>query len=205
MPVFSLLVIQLGALAVPGPDFFLVSQTGARTGFYRATLAALGVSMGVFIWVSLAVAGLSFITQITWVHVILTLFGTSYLLWLGSQLLKSSFTPENNDENPQAQQSIRDRGFFLKGLLTNLSNPKVIIYFSSVFASFIQPSSSLVWKATLAGAITLESIAWFVLVAGLFSHVHIKQLYLRYRARIECLTGIIFILFALSILWFLFD
>lgn len=205
MPVFSLLVIQLGALAVPGPDFFLVSQTGARAGFYRATLAALGVSMGVLVWVSLAVTGLSFIIQISWVHILLTLFGSGYLLWLGSQLLKSGLAPASDDDHPPTQGATRDRGFFLKGLLTNLSNPKVIIYFSSVFASFIQPSSSLIWKATLAGAITVESIAWFVLVAGLFSHAHVKRLYLRYRGRIECLTGSLFIIFALSILWSLFD
>lgn len=83
---------------------------------------------------------------------------------MGWQLLKSARAKkQNGDETPVALPA-RGRTF-MRGLLTNLSNPKAVIYFGSVFSMFVGDSVSGGERLGIFLLIVVETLAWFSLVA----------------------------------------
>ena len=76
----------------PGPDFFFVTQSAIRQSRTHALCAALGVSLSILVWSICAISGLHFLFQkIAWLQQVLMILGGLYLLYLGTQLLKSAF------------------------------------------------------------------------------------------------------------------
>ncbi len=130
--------IHLVALISPGPDFFFVSQTAASRSRGEAMMGVLGISLGIVIWAGVALMGLNLILQkMAWLHQIIMVGGGMYLCWMGWQLLKSARAKHDVAEE-EVQVVLPARGrTFIRGLLTNLSNPKAVIYFGSVFSWFV--------------------------------------------------------------------
>ncbi len=87
------------------------------------------------------------------------------------------------------------------GLWTNLSNPKTLIYFSSVFSLALSSSASDYLKAQLAVIIPLQTFITFALLMLLISQPKIKTLYQRSGSYIDMISGGLFLLFALW-LWY---
>ncbi len=131
-------LVHLVALMSPGPDFFFVSQTAASRSRGEAMMGVVGISLGIVIWAGVALMGLNLILQkMAWLHQIIMVGGGLYLCWMGWQLLKSARTKRDTTET-EVQVVLPARGrTFLRGFLTNLSNPKAVIYFGSVFSLFV--------------------------------------------------------------------
>ena len=69
---------------------------------------------------------------------------------------------------PQVELAKSGRSF-LKGLLTNLANPKAIIYFGSVFSLFVGDNAAPPNAGAFSALIIVETLAWFTVVASLFA------------------------------------
>ncbi|MBS7820553.1 LysE family transporter [Wohlfahrtiimonas chitiniclastica] len=189
----SIAMTQLVALASPGPDFFFISQVAASRPREDALKAIFGVTLGVFVWALLALLGLNIVLkQLPWLHRGIMTLGGSYLLYLAYLLMRAALKPiQMTARNATA---VKQR-FFLKGLLTNLSNTKALIYFVSVFSAIVTGSIDLSTKAMILGIITLETLVWFLFIARLFSLPKVKQKYQQYAPYIDGLAGICFLLF----------
>ncbi|MBS7818910.1 LysE family transporter [Wohlfahrtiimonas chitiniclastica] len=189
----SIAMTQLVALASPGPDFFFISQVAASRPREDALKAIFGVTLGVFVWALLALLGLNIVLkQLPWLHRGIMTLGGGYLLYLAYLLMRAALKPiEMTARNATA---VKQR-FFLKGLLTNLSNTKALIYFVSVFSAIVTGSVDLSTKAMILGIITLETLVWFLFIARLFSLPKVKQKYQQYAPYIDGLAGICFLLF----------
>lgn len=108
----------------------------------------------------------------------------------------------NTDEGHQQTDAVLDdkvikaphKNTFLFGLLTNLSNPKVIIYFGSVFSPFLDGSKSLsnFVKWELLAIIVFETFLWFSLVALLFGIPSMQRFYHKQSVWIDGLAGLFF-------------
>ena len=85
--------------------------------------------------------------------------------------------------------------FFMKGLLTNLSNPKAVIYFGSVFSLFLTNSVLEHLHAVLFLVISAETAIWFLFVTFVFSLPACKAFYQRSVKWIDGISGGIFTLF----------
>ncbi|MDP1153692.1 LysE family transporter, partial [Klebsiella pneumoniae] len=87
------------------------------------------------IWAGVALLGLNLIlARMAWLHNIIMIGGGLYLCWMGYQMLRGALKKEAvSPAEPQVELARSGRSF-LKGLLTNLANPKAIIYFGSVFS-----------------------------------------------------------------------
>jgi len=131
-------LVHLVALMSPGPDFFFVSQTAVSRSRKEAMMGVLGITLGVMIWAGVALLGLNLILEkMAWLHTIIMVGGGLYLCWMGYQLLRGALKKEVlNTPAPQVELATSGRSF-VKGLLTNLANPKAIIYFGSVFSLFV--------------------------------------------------------------------
>ncbi|WP_145476252.1 threonine export protein RhtC [Yersinia similis] len=193
--------IHLVALISPGPDFFFVSQTAASRSRGEAMMGVLGISLGIVIWAGVALMGLNLILQkMAWLHQIIMVGGGMYLCWMGVQLLKSARAKHDVAEG-EVQVVLPARGrTFIRGLLTNLSNPKVVIYFGSVFSWVIGEDISASARWGLFILIVGETFLWFTVVACVFALPTMRRGYQRLSKWIDGLAGVLFAGFGIQLI-----
>jgi threonine/homoserine/homoserine lactone efflux protein len=143
----------------PGLDTALVLRTAAIAGPRRAALAGLGVAVGCFGWAILVALGLGALLAASQVaYTTLRWIGAAYLVWVGYKMLRHprrSFVPE-------AGRNEGKRVAFTTGLLTNLLNPKVGVFYVSFLPQFVPPGVSVAPYILLLGAIhAVLGLIWF--------------------------------------------
>lgn len=196
-PLLSIALIHFFALISPGPDFFFVTQSAIRQSRSHALFAALGISLSILVWALCAISGLHYLFQkMAWLQHVLMILGGLYLFYLGIQLFKSAFS--KNTESDKTEKPLIETAYknlLLKGFLTNMANPKALVYFSSVFAIAINTEASLFEQSSLIALVFFESLIWFTFVAFVFSAPRMNQYYQRFSKKIDGITGGIFISF----------
>jgi len=187
-------VVHLVALLSPGPDFFFVSQTAVSRSRKEAMMGVLGITLGVLIWAGVALMGLHLLLQkMAWLHQIITVGGGLYLCWMGWQLLRSARAKKSATAADEQPVVLPARGkIFMRGLLTNLSNPKAIIYFGSIFSLFVGDSVGSAERWGLFALICLETLAWFSVVALVFALPVMRRGYQRLAKWIDGVAGVLF-------------
>ncbi|WP_373886267.1 LysE family transporter [Acinetobacter sp. YH12079] len=172
-PLLSIALIHFFALISPGPDFFFVTQSAIRQSRSHALFAALGISLSILVWSICAISGLHFLFQkMAWLQQCLMILGGLYLLYLGSQLLKSAWSKDLGTITKSTEQAVQKKSpltLLFHGFLTNMANPKALVYFSSVFSIGISAKVSIFDQSSLLALVFIESLIWFALVAVLFS------------------------------------
>jgi threonine/homoserine/homoserine lactone efflux protein len=163
----SLIAFSLAAALLtvtPGLDTALVLRTAAAEGPRRAFAASLGICLGCLAWGLLVGVGLGVLLQASELaYQVLKWIGAAYLLYLGLRLI---IAPRAGDEEGEAVAPAR-ANWFLRGLLTNLLNPKVGAFYVSFLPQFIPaganvPSMTLLLAAIHAGL----GLLWFGLLIG---------------------------------------
>ena len=198
---FTVALVHLVALMSPGPDFFFVSQTAVSRSRKEAMLGVLGITAGVMVWSGVALLGLHIILEkMAWLHNIIMVGGGLYLCWMGYQMLRGAMKKSAAPVHEPNVELARGGRSFLKGLLTNLANPKAIIYFGSVFSLFVGDNvgSGERWGIFL--LIALETFAWFTLVASLFALPAMRRGYQRMAKWIDGVAGALFAGFGLHLI-----
>jgi threonine/homoserine/homoserine lactone efflux protein len=157
-------VLLLGAMA-PGPDFVLVTRSAAMSGRRAGMACALGIAAGVFVWsvvTALGIAGLLAASAVAFT--VVKLAGAVYLVLLG---LRSLLAARRGDAEP-APVTVSRSGSpvaFRHGLLTNLLNPKVAVFFVALLPQFLPASPTMLDTVTLGALAAAISLTWFVVVA----------------------------------------
>ncbi|UZE02395.1 LysE family translocator [Pseudomonas mediterranea] len=129
------------AYLLPGPDMILLLQTGARKGKGPALAAAVGLGVARGCHVALAALGLSALFKTApWTFDMVRLAGAAYLLWIGFQCLRSTLLPSFEAAGIEPGKQ-RWRQAIRRGLLTNLLNPKALLFCSILLPQFIDPRS----------------------------------------------------------------
>ena len=194
--------IHIVALATPGPDFFFVSQVAASQGRAAGMKAMVGITLGVVFWAAIALLGLDILLQkASWLQRGIMAAGGLYLSYLAYQLFKSALQRQEAQIVQNSSDDHKAKHIVLKGLLTNLSNPKAIIYFASVFSAFvgnIHNDNAKWWILTL---IIIETIFWFSLVAAVFSMPVMQRGYQKSAKWIDGFAGTLFGGFGLYLIY----
>ncbi|AHG20445.1 threonine transporter [Chania multitudinisentens RB-25] len=195
-------MVHLVALMSPGPDFFFVSQTAVSRSRREAMMGVIGISLGVMVWAGVALLGLNLILQkMAWLHQIIMVGGGLYLCWMGWQLLRSA-RAQKGQTAPTANIVLPKPGrSFIRGLLTNLSNPKAVIYFGSVFSLFVGEDVGAAARWGLFMLITGETFVWFSLVAVVFALPAMRRGYQRLVKWIDGVAGVLFTGFGLHLIF----
>ena len=204
MSFLTLALVQLLALMSPGPDFFFISQTAISRSSREALMGVLGVTLGVAVWAGVALLGLNLLLEkMAWLHQLIMLGGGLYLMWMGYQLLRSArrqhLQPQGQQVQPEPALAKPGRTF-LRGLLTNLSNPKVVIYFGSVFSLFVGNDVSSLQRWGIYLLILLETLGWFILVATVFALPWMRRKYQRLAKWLDGAGGVLFTAFGLHLI-----
>ncbi len=137
MGVFLLALAMVYLL--PGPDMILLLHTGARDGSRAALATALGLGVARGCHVVLAATGLALLFRSApWTFDVVRIGGGLYLAWIGLHLLRApAGLPVATGEAPVSTVSYGRA--FRRGLLTNLLNPKALLFCSVLLPQFIHP------------------------------------------------------------------
>jgi len=191
---FAALALLLTLL--PGADTALVIRAALAKGRHGAIAAALGICSGLLAWGALTAAGLAaFLTHFPTTYRALTILGGGYLIFLGWQSWKASRAPDN-ESRPALGTSP-----YLSGLLTNLLNPKVAVFYFSVLPHFAPPGAFLFLRSLLLAMIhALLGMIWFTLVGVVVERSFLSQRAQEWRARLQVFTALLLSALGLSIL-----
>ena len=167
----ALLGFALAATLVilaPGPDFMLVMRNTVRGGRRAGWVTACGTLSGLTVWALAAALGLSALLRVSHVaYDVLRFCGAAYLIWLGMTSLVN-FRRERTDRARPApditalgQAPARPGRAYLNGMLSNLLNPKISVFFMAFLPAFVPAGAS-------ASQFSLVLGAWFIAETGLW-------------------------------------
>jgi threonine/homoserine/homoserine lactone efflux protein len=131
-------VTSLVLIATPGQDMILVMSRSVAQGPRAGVATAAGVSVGLIGHTVLATLGLGAILRSSeWVFIALKLVGAAYLIYLGIGLLRA-----RREDLSFASASQRSSArLFLDGAFSNISNPKIAIFFFAFLPQFVSPDA----------------------------------------------------------------
>jgi threonine/homoserine/homoserine lactone efflux protein len=184
----GLAVVHLLAVASPGPSTVLIIQTAAVSGRRAGLVAAFAMMLGSLVWASAALYGLQILfARFEWLYVGFRIAGGLYLLYLAFLLLRHAGAPLP-DADPSAVRAGAWQGF-VRALLLQLSNPKVMVFMGSIFISLL-PAQTPSWvDATVLAIVAVNEFGWFALLALLFSGSAARAVYRRAKLWLDRIMG----------------
>ncbi len=198
--------LAAGLLTItPGLDTALVLRTAAVEGGKQALLAGVGICFGCLLWGAAASFGLSALLAVSgFAYNVLRIVGAIYLGYLGIKLLIRAFAPTSSNSTAERVPEEDEGGdgslWLRRGLLTNLLNPKVGVFYLSFLPQFI-PAGVQVWSFSILLALihATEGLLWFLLLTNA---TELLSSWLRRRSVIKALDsamGAVFIAFGLKL------
>ena len=166
--VLSFLVVALLGVLTPGLDTMLVLRTALLGGRRAGLMAVLGITVGCLTWGTASVLGLTAVlTASTVAYTVVRILGAAYLFWLGAVALwrtlprarrRTITSPERVDGSAAPASGW---AALRAGLLTNLLNPKVGVFYISLLPQFLPAGGpSLGWGALLVGIHLTVGLLW---------------------------------------------
>jgi threonine efflux protein len=194
-------LIHLAAISSPGPTLFVVIRHASAGGASSAVGVVCGVLAATLIWSGSAALGLGTVmAALPWLKEAVRIAGGAYLAWIGLRMLLSAFRRQAGQaENPPAPAT-STAAAFRSGFLTNLSNPKVIAYYASLFAVTVpQQGEPLAILLAILAAVTVSAL-WWSFVAGCLRLSRVRAGFLRARRALDAVFGVLLIGFGVKLL-----
>jgi threonine/homoserine/homoserine lactone efflux protein len=186
---------------IPGPDFAVVTKNTLAAGRRRGRWAAVGVASSNVVQGTAAASGLSaLIVRAQPVFQAIKWAGVAYLAFLGVQAIRSAirgqYQPLDDGEPATAGAAF---GGWRQGFLSNITNPKVLIFYLAILPQFLSPHASIGWLLAFAWSHAVLSLIYlFVLTAGLHQA---RQLLMRRKVRrtMDGVTGAVLLGFSATL------
>lgn len=125
-------------IVTPGTDTIYIISKSIAQGKKAGILSVMGVITGVGVHTVLITSGLSIIIAKSIIlFSIIKYCGAAYLLYLGIQVVMKKEIALNI--NPKAEPTINSRKIYIQGLITDVLNPKMILFFLTFLPQFISP------------------------------------------------------------------
>jgi threonine/homoserine/homoserine lactone efflux protein len=153
-------------IVIPGPDFAVVTKNTLAGGRGRGRWTALGVSCSNLVQGTAAAFGLSaLIVKVQPVFEAIKWAGVAYLVYLGVQALRSArrgeYAPLDGEDSPRAAQNVAG---WRQGFISNITNPKVLVFYLAVLPQFLTPGAGLGWLLVLAWSHAVLGLAYLLVL-----------------------------------------
>ena len=197
---FSVWLVHTAVLISPGVNFILLSQLAASDKSNTAAYAVAGICTGTLVWAASAVLGVHALFQLfPSLRLALQITGGIYLLYVASKLWRSGGAT-NSAELDVVALTMSPLAAFRLGFLTNITNPKPALFFSSVFAAAFPAAPSALFQITAVAMVVANALAWHFFLAYMFSRPSIRAAYARSRSTVNRAAGAIVGALGLSLL-----
>ncbi len=197
-----LLITYLIAITVlsitPGLDTMLVIRNTARGGWRDGVTSSFGICSGLFIHASVSAVGISVILlQTAWAFSALKMAGACYIVWLGIGSLRKVFQEKPAPlagELSTVQQPYQVGRSLREGLLSNVLNPKTVVFYMAFLPQFINPQhSALIQSLILAGLHFVIAMIWQSILALLVNQAKNRMFRPKVGRIFDGLTGTILV------------
>lgn len=198
---FTALLVAFGINAVvPGADFAMVLRQSVFHGRKIAIFTSIGIALSILVHGTYTILGIGLIiSQSLLMFSIIKILGALYLLWLGISTFWAA-TPQEPQleatENGHAPSLITA---ILTGFLTNLLNPKAVLFFVALFSTIVSADTTAGHKSLYVATMSLELFLWFWLVSIFFTTTMIRQIFFKIGKWFNRVTGATLVLLAAGV------
>jgi RhtB (resistance to homoserine/threonine) family protein len=192
------LAISVLLILIPGPDTAMVTKNAVVGGRRSGVLAALGVSIGLTIWTAAAALGIAAVLRASEVAFdVLKIAGALYLAWIGIQMLRS----RGDVVDPAAASKDRSGAkAFRQGLLSDLGNPKIAVFFTSLLPQFVHGNASAFAPLLFLGAVfAVLTLLWLAVYALAIGHASGWLRKPGVRKALDRFTGVVLLGFSVNL------
>lgn len=189
-------------IVVPGPDTAVVTKNVLVHGRRAAFGTSLGVSAGLSVWTLAAAIGVASLVRASAVaFTVLKLIGALYLVWLGLQALRAAGHPDSGAALRSANKpAMGALGGFRQGFLSDLANPKIGIFFTSLLPQFVDPGHPVLLPFLALGAVfVLMTVVWLSAYCLIAARAAATLQRPRVRAAMDRFTGVVLIALGLRL------
>ncbi len=194
--ILPFIIVAIVLVLAPGPDTVLVTKNALLHGRRAALATVAGISAGLVTWIAAAAVGLAaLLRESHTAFTALRIAGAVYLAWLGLGALRAAWGRQGEPSVVAAPPGgIGAQRGFRQGLLCNLGNPKIAVFFTSLLPQFVSGHSPGALPFLLLGAVfALLGLAWltaYALLASRFSALLGNQ---RVKSALDAITGLVLI------------
>src|SRR5690606_14188799 len=163
--ILSFFLTSLVLTIAPGPDVMYVLSQSISKGYKFGLAAAAGLSAGLMFHTTLLAFGISgIITATPWLFKGIKVFGALYLLWIAYNVFRSEAVFTLKAKESRADKPWKN---IFQGLVMNILNPKVMLFFLALFPTFIQRETGAIKMQvyTLGTVFLVQALAVFSLYA----------------------------------------
>jgi threonine/homoserine/homoserine lactone efflux protein len=172
--VIGFVLLALAVICTPGPDTALTIRNTFLGGSANGLRTAQGVAVGQALWTVAASAGIAALVAASQpVFTAIRIAGAAYLVWLGLQALAAAVRGRRHEERPRGSAA-----GFRQGLLSNLANPKMAVFFTSLLPQFGTGFGELLALGLVFATMTLTWLSVYALAVA-----RTKRLLVRGRTR----------------------
>jgi RhtB (resistance to homoserine/threonine) family protein len=193
-------VLSILLIVAPGPDTAMVTKNALFGGRRGGIFCAVGVAVGLAIWTVAAALGLAALLHASSVAFFaLKIAGALYLIWVGVQMLRSRAgdpidVATRTLDRRDATKAVR------QGLLCDLGNPKVGVFFTSFLPQFVHGGGSAFASLVVLGLIfCVLTFAWLTLYAVVIGRGSSFLRRPRVRLWVDRFTGVVFVGFGIKL------
>ena len=159
------LAVAAIVVVTPGVDMAVVTRNALMYGRRAAVMTVFGINVGIFFWAMAAALGLAAIVSTSaTAFAAIKLAGAAYLVYLGLQALRSARV-DRVESQPIARSAPSSRIAFRQGLISNMLNPKIAVFFTSLLPQFVGAHDSAGDLLLLGLLFNAMGIGWLICYA----------------------------------------
>lgn len=194
-------VIHFFAVSSPGPTLFVVASHANSDDWRGSLFVVLGVVAATVVWSVFAAAGLgAAIAAIPWLPVAIRILGGAYLAWFGWKMLRSAWKGGASLDLEARAGGLTRLAALRSGFITNISNPKVIAYYVSLFGVMVPADSPPVLFAVACLTAVVVSALWWGAVSVFFRLPVVRRGFLRIRRVFDGIVGAALVGFGIKLI-----
>jgi len=179
----------------------MVLRQSITHGRGTAIVTSAGIASAILVHGTYTILGLGLIVaQSLIMFTIFKFAGAAYLIWLGISALRAPAPKEVTDFNEEKISSQSWLKAFLIGFLTNLLNPKAVLFFVALFSVLVSAQTAIIWQGVYIISMAMMLLIWFVLVSMFFTAPKVRAGFYRIGKWFNRVTGVALILLALRLL-----
>ena len=191
MQLVPFLAVAVLVVITPGADMALVTKNALLHGRRPALATALGINLGVFLWTAAAALGLAaIVAHSAAAFTVVKLAGAVYLVYLGLQTLRASRVRRAASAQPTVRAALGGGAAFRQGLVSNLLNPKIAVFFTSLLPQFVGAHATGTDLLILGALFNAMGVVWLVTYAVIAARGRETLARPRVKRVLDRLTGV---------------